>query len=192
VKKRGRTQGGAGKRSEAGRTPTTTQPAPTPPAFAVSGSPRCPITAGEEAGVNPWLEGDALVTGGGTDCTDWLRERGATYMCDIYSWTPWPHERGEPGRCFFNAYEAADVVEPPVAVRPARLTSYRARARVEWGLRKRVAAPRSSSQSRNDPGLRGGLPAVAGSRATRIATKGGQEGGHDAPSGSRTARKRRG
>jgi Transposase, Mutator family len=28
VKKRGRTHGGAGKRSEAGRTPTTTQPAP--------------------------------------------------------------------------------------------------------------------------------------------------------------------
>jgi hypothetical protein len=27
---------------------------------------------------------------------------------DIYSWTPWPHERGEPGRCFFQRYAAAE------------------------------------------------------------------------------------
>jgi hypothetical protein len=60
--------------------------------------------------VNPWelLGLDELVTATDNDCTDWLRERGVTRMCDAYYWTPWPHERGEPGKCFRNAYAAAE------------------------------------------------------------------------------------
>jgi hypothetical protein len=60
--------------------------------------------------VNPWelLAVDELVTATDNDCTDWLRERGVTRMCDAYYWTPWPHERGEPGKCFRNAYAAAE------------------------------------------------------------------------------------